>query len=209
MNVRTMCLAILFCGDTTGYDIRKASTEGHFSFFVEASFGSIYPALNKLESEGLVTCRHEAQAGKPARKIYSITEEGVNSFITELCQPHKADTYRSEFLLIAQFCQLLGPEATQRAIDLQIKHLEDEIGIIEACARGDLHIEHDYDVACTLKGPNSASDWTQNYGRYCLGAAIDYLKTHGPALVAIAAQAPQQNNAQNNAKNNTQTSVAD
>lgn len=196
MNVRSLCLAILFCGDTTGYDIRKASTEGHFSFFVEASFGSIYPALNKMESEGLVTCRHEAQAGKPARKIYSITEAGIQAFISELAQPHKEDTYRSEFLLIAQFCQLLGPEATQRAIDLQIKHLEDEIGIIDACSRGELHIQHDYDASCTLKSSESVSNWTQNYGRYCLNAAIDYLKTNGPALVAMAGQAPKKDNAQ-------------
>ena len=76
MNVSSICLAILFCGDRTGYDIRKISTEGSYSFFVEASYGSIYPALNRLEHEGLVTCRHEAQDGKPARKVYSITDSG-------------------------------------------------------------------------------------------------------------------------------------
>lgn len=52
MNVKTVCLAILTQGETTGYEIRKRSTEGDFSFFLEASFGSIYPALSKLEEDG-------------------------------------------------------------------------------------------------------------------------------------------------------------
>jgi PadR family transcriptional regulator AphA len=74
MSVRGLCLAILSGGDATGYEIRKESTEGRFSYFDDASFGSIYPALARLEAEGMVTVREEPQAGKPARKVYSITD---------------------------------------------------------------------------------------------------------------------------------------
>ena len=41
MSVRTLCLAILSFGDATGYEIRKLSTEGRYSYFVDASFGSV------------------------------------------------------------------------------------------------------------------------------------------------------------------------
>ena len=52
MNVRILCLSILFDTEAaSGYEIRKLSTEGEFAYFVEASFGSIYPALAKLEEE--------------------------------------------------------------------------------------------------------------------------------------------------------------
>ena len=44
MNVRTICLAILYDGEATGYEIRKLSVEGEYSYFIDASFGSIYPA---------------------------------------------------------------------------------------------------------------------------------------------------------------------
>ena len=76
MNVRTICLAILFEGESTGYEIRKLSVEGEYSYFVDASFGAIYPALQKLEADKLVTSRVEQQDGKPAKKIYVITELG-------------------------------------------------------------------------------------------------------------------------------------
>ena len=46
MDVRTICLGILTRGDATGYEIKKLVEDGGYQHFVEASFGSIYPALN-------------------------------------------------------------------------------------------------------------------------------------------------------------------
>lgn len=186
MNVRSICLAILFCGDRTGYDIRKFSTEGDFSFFVEASYGSIYPALNRLEAEGLVTCRHEAQDGKPARKVYSITQAGRASLLMELLQPHKPDVYRSEFLMISLFAGVMKPKDVEAAIARQLKHLEDEMKMIDACSQSD-----EETVACPMDDAQSelfekAGNWAQNYGRSCVQSAIDYLKDHGVELVALA-----------------------
>ena len=63
MNVRTLCLSILFEGEATGYEIRRLCVEGECAYFVEASFGSIYPALAKLEDDGLVESRVAQQDG--------------------------------------------------------------------------------------------------------------------------------------------------
>ena len=78
MNVRTICLAILYDGEATGYEIRKLSVEGEYSYFIDASFGSIYPALAKLEVDGLVTSRVEMQEGKPAKKVIVVKGKLVN-----------------------------------------------------------------------------------------------------------------------------------
>jgi len=94
MNVRTICLAILYDGKATGYEIRKLSVEGEYSYFIDASFGSIYPALAKMEAEGLVTSRIEPQDGKPAKKIYSITTTGRREFINSLFDQLGEDEYR-------------------------------------------------------------------------------------------------------------------
>ena len=50
MDVKTLCIGILSLGDASGYEIKK-QLEERFSFFYDASFGSIYPALNKLQKE--------------------------------------------------------------------------------------------------------------------------------------------------------------
>jgi len=54
MNTQSLILAVLNFGDATGYEIKKQSTEGAFSFFVDISYGTIYPTLAKLEAEELV-----------------------------------------------------------------------------------------------------------------------------------------------------------
>ena len=84
MNVRTICLAILFEGEASGYEIRKLSVEGEYSYFIDASFGSIYPALAKLEADNFVTSHVEQQDGKPAKKVYTITQAGRHAFIASL-----------------------------------------------------------------------------------------------------------------------------
>ncbi|PLW76751.1 PadR family transcriptional regulator [Cohaesibacter celericrescens] len=188
MNVRTICLAVLFCGDKSGYDIRKSSTEGPFSFFVEASYGSIYPALSRLEADKLVIGRHETQEGKPARKIYSITDAGREAFLSELILPHRPDIFRSEFLLISIFARMIGPDAIEAAIERQISQLEQEIMSINSCDE----MNQEGALNCPAQDSEEQFEdvalWAQNYGRYCVQASIDYLRKHGVELVEIARQ---------------------
>src|SRR5260221_12359481 len=101
MNVRTVCLAILYDGEATGYAIRQLLVEGEYSYFIDASFGSIYPALAKLDADGLVTSHVEQQDGKPAKKIYAVTAAGRRAFIQSLFEKLGDDEFRSEFLLFA------------------------------------------------------------------------------------------------------------
>ncbi|MCV6548693.1 MAG: PadR family transcriptional regulator [Cohaesibacter sp.] len=183
MNVKGICLAILFRGDTTGYDIRKASSEGDYSYFTEASFGSIYPALNRLESDGLVTCRLEPQDGKPARKVYSITDAGRQAFLEELCQPPKPDVFRSEFLLVAIYAKLLGPEVIEKALDLRMEQLHAELEQINQCGSSNNNCAQGgaYDPLFAAAG-----EWTRRYGEHVISASIAYVRDNRALLVSIA-----------------------
>ena len=174
MSVRSLCLAILSFGDATGYEIRKESTDGRFSYFEDASFGSIYPALARLESEGLVTVREEPQAGKPARKVYSITETGRAELIDYLCEPQARATFKSPFLLIALNAAQLPPDVIRRALERR-----------KAQVREELQLLTDTDKDCDHPGSN----WTRSYGIACMNCTLDYLEEHGEALVKIAEDA--------------------
>ncbi|GAA0782748.1 PadR family transcriptional regulator [Roseibium denhamense] len=178
MSVRSLCLAILSFGDATGYEIRKESTEGRFSYFDDASFGSIYPALARLEAEGLVTVREEAQSGKPARKVYSITETGRTEFIATLCEPQAPDTFKSPFLLIALNAAQLPPVVLRRALDRRKAQVLEELRHLE---------DTEHDKEC----PHPGSTWTRNYGIACMNFTLRYLEEHGEALIKIAEDAAQ------------------
>lgn len=173
MNVKTLILAILNTQDASGYEIKKLSSEGRFSYFVDISFGSIYPTLARLETEGMVTCRTETQTGKPDRKIYSIAPAGRVALALGLAQPPRRDKFKSEFLLVAINAQLAGTEAIKRAISERIDWLQAEVEMLGNVAK-------DCD--------NPATSWVANYGRAVMGHDLDYLKSNKDALIALSAK---------------------
>lgn len=171
MNVKTICLAILHDGDATGYEIRKLSTEGEYAYFVEASFGSIYPALAQLEKDGLVSSRVEHQTGRPAKKIYALTEAGRTSFRDSLFEDLGEDVYRSAFLLFAHF----APDLPQSLVETRLH---------ERLKQQDAQIESLKDLKNKHTSPQDC--WVISYGISCLEVARNYLATHMHELIAMA-----------------------
>ena len=131
MNVRTICLGILTRGSATGYEIKKLFEDDGYQHFVEASFGSIYPALNRLTEEGLVSVREEAQEKRPDRKVYSITPAGRNAFVTALMKPLPEDKHRSPFVFAMLFSHLLPSGRVTALIDAYISHGEAKLAQID------------------------------------------------------------------------------
>ena len=177
MNVRTLCLSILYCQEASGYEIRKLCTEGEGAYFIEASFGSIYPALAKLENEGLVTARVEHQAGKPSKKIYAITDAGRSAFCDELHEPLNPDVFRSSFLLFARFAHLLDAQTVRTRAEEQLAHLDRKIADLRRLQN----------EVCGGEDERHGNDqWVLEYGLSCLEVARKHLHTHMNALIASA-----------------------
>ncbi|WP_196259105.1 PadR family transcriptional regulator [Pelagibacterium limicola] len=180
MNVRTLCLSILYAQEASGYEIRKMCTEGECSYFVEASFGSIYPALAKLEDEGLVTSRVEHQAGKPSKKIYAITESGRAAFVDALHEPVGEDVYRSPFLLFVRFSHLLPAELVRSRIAEKLRQMDDEIAELK-------EMDKELKSPPADAAPTHANDaWVLRYGIAVLELARSHLSDHMDELIASA-----------------------
>lgn len=176
MNVRTLCLSILYEGEATGYEIRRLCVEGECSYFIEASFGSIYPALAKLEDDGLVVSRTEQQDGKPAKKVYSITDAGRAAFASQLAEPLGEDMFRSPFLLFARFAHILPRELVEaRANEFLQATIDKHQKLEEAIAE---------------RGCNASDTWVINYGRAIMEVAERHMRSHMHELITLARAEP-------------------
>ncbi|TVR82207.1 MAG: PadR family transcriptional regulator [Rhodospirillales bacterium] len=122
MDSKTLCLGVLMLGDASGYEIKKHFEEGPFAHFHAAGFGSIYPALNALLADGLVTCTELSQAGRPDKKVYSITGEGRSAFRRALHKPPAEDTYRSEAIFMMFFAELLDRNHLSNVFEGHLSH---------------------------------------------------------------------------------------
>jgi len=174
LNAKTLILAILNFQEATGYEIRKMCTEGPYSYFVDISYGSIYPTLAKLEAESLVSSRIEQDVGKPERKVYSISEKGRMEFVGSLATPPALDKFKSEFLLVAMTAEYGNPTTIAKAIDMRIAYLEGQLEMIRT------HTEN-----CEHQG----TCWVGGYGEHVMQCDLEYLKKNRGALMALAGTA--------------------
>lgn len=68
-------LGLLALQPMSGYEMKKYIDEG-LCFFWSLSYGTIYPTLNKMERDGLVSRKRLSQAKRPGKSVYSITDKG-------------------------------------------------------------------------------------------------------------------------------------
>jgi DNA-binding PadR family transcriptional regulator len=145
-----------------GYEIRKRLRD-ELGFFSPVSFGSLYPALSRLERSGAVEsaegddpvapsvpmtgslggeraalrARRTGGRGRRGRKVYRITEEGRRQFAVLLDSERDAgnDDARSFGLRLALARYLTAP-ARLRLLERRRAHLAERLGELRLAADG-------------------------------------------------------------------------
>lgn len=98
MSLRYGLLGLLSKWDASGYDLKK-EFDDFMSIFWHSHLSQIYPELNKLEKEQLITSTLVTQLGKPDKKIYSITKKGQAELINWLLSPPEKPKIKDAFLM--------------------------------------------------------------------------------------------------------------
>lgn len=138
-------LGFLTMGDMTGYDIKRLMSIST-SFFYDASYGSIYPALRKLEERGLVKSIEAIESGR-LRKVYSITDEGREEFLRWLGGPPGESKFKYDFLMRMFFFAHLPKEKIETAVTQhlsEIRAVSQKLEMIEFVVRGKADIYQMY-----------------------------------------------------------------
>ena len=133
MDVKTICLGLLSLGEACGYELKK-NFESLFRHFFSAGYGSIYPALADLADAGLVTCREVPQDGRPARKVYSITDAGREHFGQAMRSQDPAHKLRSDFLVMMYFADQLDQHRLGHLLDDRIAQFREAAGDMQTPA---------------------------------------------------------------------------
>ncbi len=75
--IELLVLIVLFKESSTIYGVKRKIDKKFFLFF-KLSFGSIHPALKRLEKDNYVELKTTLTIGGQKKSIYSITEAGKN-----------------------------------------------------------------------------------------------------------------------------------
>ncbi len=169
MDVKTVCLGMLTDGEASGYDLKK-HFESSFGHFFSAGYGSIYPALASLAADGLVSCLCIPQAGKPDRKVYSITSAGRDALLSELDAPNPSHKVRSEFLATICFAHLMTAEQIATVLNNRIAEIESYEKLFE-----------EFEHTCMHETPHGMH-FTVGMGRAVMLAMKKYIQDNGHKL---------------------------
>ena len=163
MNVKTLCLGILSCGDASGYEIKK-SFEESFSHFYAAGYGSIYPALSELHQDGHVDCTGVEQQNRPAKKVYSLTQTGREYLLETLQQVEPDHRIRSAFMVLILFSHLLPAERLEWILQ---KRIDDSQTML------------DYIAGCSQQYPDDpAAQFVTGFASAALRAGMEYVQNN-------------------------------
>ncbi len=113
-----LVLGLLVEGEAHGYELQRKIHDRGFRFWTRIQRASIYNALKRLETQGLVTSELRTGGGGPARKVFRITDTGRARFRDEarayLAAP---DHPRDELDLGALGMPYLDLPDSRRAVD--------------------------------------------------------------------------------------------
>ncbi|MED5016416.1 PadR family transcriptional regulator [Paenibacillus chibensis] len=109
MSLKYGILGFLSKWEATGYDLKK-EFDDFMSIFWHSHLSQIYPELGRLEQEECIASRTLPQAGKPDKKIYSITEKGKQELLNWLLSPPETPKLKDSFLMQVSFMDNLPYE---------------------------------------------------------------------------------------------------
>ena len=129
MSLSHAILGLLTYSPMTGYDLKKIFDKS-ISEVWAASLSQIYRELSTLNKRGYVSSTIEKQEDRPDKKIYKITQQGRNVFLSWLIDFPENLSFpkRDEFMLRIFFGSRLGKEQLinefKRFILQKKQHLE-------------------------------------------------------------------------------------
>jgi len=129
MSIKYAILGLLKYSDMHGYQI-KEHIDKNFGHMWSINFGQIYPNLKDLEKDKFINMLEVAPSedGGPQKKLYSITENGIDEFSRWLAESnHKPMLIRDQFLLKFAFFGFGEAERAKEIIDEQIEIFEAQL----------------------------------------------------------------------------------
>ena len=169
LNTKELLLSILMSGPATGYDIKK-TMEQDVSKLLDVSLSNLYPVLNELAAEGLVTFQKVEQDNRPNKKVYELTEAGREAALKALMTGDAKHRMRSEFIFILIYAPFLPRWRVKELLDQRLSETNEVLNDLER---------------------RQGKPALQDGERFCVGfaqaileAQRDYLMKHSASLLA-------------------------
>ncbi|UBU08610.1 PadR family transcriptional regulator [Nonomuraea gerenzanensis] len=108
MALRHAVLAALLDGEYSGYQLTKIFDVGVSNFWYAAP-QQLYAELTKLEADGLVAGREVVQRGRPNKRVFKVTQAGLDELAAFAATPAKPLLLRDDLAVKVHAADLVDP----------------------------------------------------------------------------------------------------
>jgi DNA-binding PadR family transcriptional regulator len=117
-----MVLGSLVLGPAHGYELKKRITDMFGSLYPNLSNSVIYPRLAQFQKDSYINCKVESQEKAPNRKVYWLTESGLNRVKELAATPIRLEgqmqsSYTDDLTVHIVFFNLISKEERKRVIE--------------------------------------------------------------------------------------------
>lgn len=121
--------------ECSGYDLRRMFSDTPMARFSDSP-GAIYPALRRLEQQGLIRGRTQTSAGMRRKRVFWLTPRGDTELRRWLERPvSREDVTRRLDQLMLRFSYMdraIGPSGTLRLLQGMERELAAYLGVLRA-----------------------------------------------------------------------------
>ncbi|SDJ40036.1 transcriptional regulator, PadR family [Frankineae bacterium MT45] len=131
--LRYAILTLAVNREITGYELSKVF-DNTTTYVWPAGQNQIYPELQKLEAEGLLSGKGVDQDGRPAKRVFRITDAGVQALDSWIATLPSFTTFRDAFQLRVFNFGRIPADISLELIEHQQGQLRERLGIFQAIA---------------------------------------------------------------------------
>jgi DNA-binding PadR family transcriptional regulator len=144
--------------------------ENEVSTLLDVSLSNLYPALNELATEGLVTFKKVEQDNRPNKKVYELTDAGRTAALRALMSGGAKHRLRSEFIFILSFAPFLPRSRVSELLDQRLAETNEVL--------------RDLDRREAEEALQEGQRFCIGFGRAMMEAQRDYIMKHSAELLA-------------------------
>ncbi|WP_066907147.1 PadR family transcriptional regulator [Millisia brevis] len=126
MALRDAILVTLLDGESSGYDLAKSFDNSVANFWTAAP-QQLYRELDRMEAEGLLAGRRVEQERRPNKRVFSITDAGLEAVAEFIRREPKPTALRDEMMVQVQGVEWGDIDSVRAAVAARVELAETKL----------------------------------------------------------------------------------
>ncbi len=126
MSLKNTILTSLIESEKSGYDIFR-QFQNSLNYYWNASYQQIYKTLDTILEQGLVSVRTVKQEQKADKKLYSLTEKGIEELENWVHEPTSQQKTKNDLLVKLTLARKFGSAAIIKQLQQRLSEKENEL----------------------------------------------------------------------------------